>query len=194
MPPAMADEFEVLPFASKDEFAAWLEAEHARADGVWIKFAKKGTSIETVVYAEALEVALCYGWIDGQVKRFDDRYYLQKFTPRRARSRWSKINVSKATALIEAGLMRPAGLAEVERAKADGRWDAAYAPPSRIEVPPDLQAELDKDPGAAEFFASLSSQNRYAILYRLHDAKKPETRARRLEQFVGMLKRRETVW
>jgi uncharacterized protein YdeI (YjbR/CyaY-like superfamily) len=190
----MAEELEILPFASKDAFAAWLDAEHAQADGVWIKFAKKGTGIETIVYAEALDVALCYGWIDGQVKRSDDRYYLQKFTPRRARSRWSKINVGKATKLIEAGHMRPAGLAEVERAKADGRWDAAYDSPSRIEVPPDLQAELDKHPDAAEFFASLNSQNRYAILYRLHDAKKPATRARRLEQFVGMLKRRETVW
>jgi uncharacterized protein YdeI (YjbR/CyaY-like superfamily) len=187
-------EFPVLPFASKDEFHAWLDAEHAQADGVWIKFAKKGTGVETVVYAEALEVALCYGWIDGQVKKVDETYYMQKFTPRRARSRWSKINVSKATALIESGHMQPAGHAEIERAKADGRWDAAYAPPSRIGVPPDLQAELDKDPAAAEFFASLNSQNRYAILYRLHDAKKPETRARRLEQFVAMLKRRETVW
>ena len=181
-------------FASRAEWERWLEAEHADSDGVWVRFPKKGTGLPTVDMVEAIEVALCFGWIDGQRKGLDDTHYLQKFTPRRARSRWSKINVGKATKLIEAGHMRPAGLAEVERAKADGRWDAAYDSPSRIEVPPDLQAELDKHPDAAEFFASLNSQNRYAILYRLHDAKKPETRARRLEQFVGMLKRRETVW
>ena len=193
MRPPMADELPVLPFATKAEFHAWLDEQHGTQGGVWIKFAKKGTGVETIVYAEALDVALCFGWIDGQVKRFDETFYLQKFTPRRARSRWSKINVGKAEALLASGAMQPAGLAEIERAKSDGRWDAAYESPSRIAVPPDLQAELDKDPGAAEFFASLDSQNRYAILYRLHDAKKPETRARRLEQFVGMLKRREKI-
>jgi len=189
----MATEQPVLAFASKEAFEAWMEANHAAGDGIWLKFAKKGTGVPTVVYAEALEVALCFGWIDGQVKKLDETYYLQRFTPRRARSRWSKINVTKATALIERGAMRPAGLAEVERAKADGRWEEAYASPSAIEVPPDLQAELDRNPAAAAFFATLSSQNRYAILYRLHDAKKPETRARRLAQFMAMLERGEAI-
>jgi uncharacterized protein YdeI (YjbR/CyaY-like superfamily) len=189
----MSAEQPVVPFASKDAFEAWMEEHHADSDGLWIKFAKKGKGVPTVVYAEAVEVALCFGWIDGQAKSLDGTYYLQRFTPRRARSKWSKINVGRATALIERGAMRPAGHAEVERARADGRWDAAYDSPTTIEVPPDLQAELDKDPAAAAFFASLSGTNRYAILYRLHDAKRPETRARRLEQFVGMLKRGETI-
>ena len=189
----MSAELPVLPFASKDEFAVWLEAHHASAPGVWIKFAKKDKGVATVSNPEAIEVALCYGWIDGQRKPFDGTYYLQKYTPRRARSKWSQINVGKANALIESGAMRPAGLAEIERAKADGRWDAAYPSPSKIQVPPDLQAEFDRDPEAAAFFASLDSTNRYAILYRLHDAKKPETRARRLEQFVAMLRRGEKL-
>jgi uncharacterized protein YdeI (YjbR/CyaY-like superfamily) len=189
----MATEQPVLAFASKAEFAAWLEANHAASDGIWLKFAKKGTGVPTVVYAEVLEVALCFGWIDGQVKRLDETYYLQRWTPRRARSKWSKRNCAKAEALIASGQMRPAGLAEVERAKADGRWDAAYASPSKIEVPPDLQAELDRDPAAAEHFAALNSINRYAILYRLHDAKRPETRARRLAQFMEMLRRGERI-
>jgi uncharacterized protein YdeI (YjbR/CyaY-like superfamily) len=184
----------VLPFASKAEFEAWLEAHHASADGVWIKFAKKGTGVPTVAGPEALDVALCFGWIDGQRKPLDETYFLQKYTPRRARSKWSKINVGKAEALIECGAMRPAGHAEIERAKADGRWDAAYDSPSRIAVPDDLQAELDTRPEAAAFFATLNSTNRYAILYRLHDAKRPETRARRLEQFVAMLERGETLY
>jgi uncharacterized protein YdeI (YjbR/CyaY-like superfamily) len=177
----------ILAFASPAEWEAWLDEHHASSDGVWVKFAKKAAGIPTVVYAEALEVALCHGWIDGQVKRFDEDWYLQRFTPRRARSRWSQINRDKAEALIAAGRMRPAGLAEVERARADGRWDAAYASPSAITVPDDLRAALDADPAAREAFAGLSSQNRYAILYRVHDAKRPETRARRIARFVAML-------
>jgi uncharacterized protein YdeI (YjbR/CyaY-like superfamily) len=187
-------EARTLTFASKDELEAWLEEHHAAADGVWIKFAKKGSGVPTVTYAEAIELALCFGWIDGQAKSLDETHYLQRFTPRRARSRWSKINVARATALIEAGKMRPAGLAEVERAKADGRWDAAYDSPSAMAVPPDLQAELDRRPEAKAFFETLNSRNRYAILYRLHDAKRPETRARRLAQFVEMLERGETLY
>ncbi|HEX6026442.1 MAG TPA: YdeI/OmpD-associated family protein [Solirubrobacter sp.] len=183
----------VLTFADKDEFAAWMEANHATSDGIWIKVAKKGTGVPSVHPPEALDVALCYGWIDGLRKSLDDRHYLQKYTPRRARSKWSKINVAKAEALVAAGEMRPAGLAEIERAKADGRWDAAYDSPKNMKVPPDLQAELDKDPAAAAFFASLDSTNRYAILYRLHDAKRPETRARRLAQYVDALKRGEKL-
>jgi uncharacterized protein YdeI (YjbR/CyaY-like superfamily) len=183
----------VLAFASKDAFEAWLDEHHAVSDGLWIKFAKQGTGIETVVYAEALDVALCFGWIDGQAKPVDETHYLQRFTPRRARSRWSKRNVGKVAALIESGAMRPAGQAEIERAKGDGRWEAAYDSARTSTVPPDLQAELDKDADAKAFFEGLSSTNRYAILYRLQEAKKPETRARRLEKFVGMLKRGETI-
>ena len=184
---------EQLTFASKDDFEAWMAANHATADGVWIKVAKKGTGIPSVHPPQALDVALCFGWIDGQRRSIDDTFYEQKYTPRRARSKWSKINVEKVAALIEAGKMRPSGLAEIERAKADGRWDAAYDSPSRIAVPPDLQAELDTRPLAAANFAALKSTNRYAILYRLHDAKRPETRARRLAQFVEMLERGETL-
>ena len=144
-------------------------------------------------YAEAVELALMYGWIDGQVKRSEEAgFYLQRFTPRRARSKWSQINRDKALALIESGRMRPAGLAEVERARADGRWDAAYAPPSRMEVPDDLRRALDATPAAAAAFAGLSGQNRYAILFQVHDAKRPETRARRIQRFVEMLARGET--
>jgi len=190
---AAADELPVLRCPDAAAFEAWMEAEHASAPGVWLEFARKASGIPTITYDEALDIALCFGWIDGQAKSVDETWYRQRFTPRRRRSKWSLRNVEKVTALIEAGRMRPAGLAEVERAKADGRWDAAYPSPSRIEVPPDLQAELDADPQAAEFFATLSSQNRYAILYRLHDAKRPETRARRLAQFVEKLRRGETI-
>ena len=182
-----------LAFPSADAFEAWLEEHHADSDGLWIKIAKKGTGIESVTRGGALDVALCFGWIDGQAKPIDETYYLQKFTPRRDRSKWSKINVGKVVELIERGAMRPAGHAEIERAKADGRWAAAYDPPRTMEVPADLQAELDADPDAKAFFESLSSSNRYSILFRLHDAKKPETRARRLEKFVGQLKRGETI-
>lgn len=190
----MLVELPVLSFASKAEFEAWLSAHHADADGLWLKFAKKASGVPTVVGDEALDVALCFGWIDGQRKPLDETYFLQKYTRRRARSRWSKRNVDKAEALIAAGLMQPAGLAEIERAKADGRWDAAYESASKIAVPDDLQAELDKRPEAAVFFTTLNSTNRYAILYRLHDAKRPETRARRLAQFVAMLERGETLY
>jgi uncharacterized protein YdeI (YjbR/CyaY-like superfamily) len=147
-----------------------------------------------VTHAEALDVAIAHGWIDGKRLKFDERYFLQRFTPRRARSKWSQINRDKAIAHIEAGTMHAAGLREVELAKADGRWDAAYEPQSRAAVPDDLQAELDRNRAAAEFFATLSSQNRYAILFRLRDAKRPETRARRLEKFVAMLKAGETIY
>jgi uncharacterized protein YdeI (YjbR/CyaY-like superfamily) len=190
----MSAEPPVLSFASKAEFEAWLEEHHANPAGIWVKFAKKGSGIPTVTNAEALDVALCFGWIDGQRKALDETHYLQRYTPRRARSKWSKINVAKVAALTERGEMRPSGVAEVERAKADGRWDAAYDSPSRIQVPPDLQAELDNDPAAKASFESLNATNRYAILYRLHDAKRPETRARRLADFVAKLKRGEKLY
>ena len=177
----------IIPFASRDAWAAWLEEQHATSVGLWLKFAKKGSGLDTVTYAEAVEVALCYGWIDGQVRKLDEDHYLQRFTPRRARSRWSKINRQKATELIERGEMKPAGLREVERAKADGRWDAAYDAPSTATVPEDLRRELEKNEPAREFFETLDGRNRYAILYQIQDARRPETRARRIEKYVAML-------
>jgi uncharacterized protein YdeI (YjbR/CyaY-like superfamily) len=187
------DGLPTIAFASAAEWEAWLEANHAAAAGVWIKMAKKDTGIESVRYPEVLESALCFGWIDGRREALDERWFLQRYTPRRARSRWSRINREKAQLLIEEGRMRQSGLAEVERAKADGRWAAAYAGQKSIAVPDDLQRELDARPEAKAFFAGLSSQNRYAILYRLQDAKKPETRERRLAQFVAMLEAGETI-
>jgi uncharacterized protein YdeI (YjbR/CyaY-like superfamily) len=184
----------VMPFASRDAWAAWLEEQHASSDGLWLKFAKKGSGVETVTYAEAVETALCYGWIDGQVRKFDEDYYLQRFTPRRARSRWSKINRQKATELIERGEMKPAGLREVERAKADGRWDAAYDAPSTAQVPDDLLRELEKNQPAREFFETLDGRNRYAILYQIQDAKMPETRARRIEKYVAILSEGKKIY
>jgi uncharacterized protein YdeI (YjbR/CyaY-like superfamily) len=183
-----------IAFASAAEWEAWLEEHHAASDGVAVKIAKKGSGIASVAYPEVLDIALCFGWIDGRRNALDDRFFLQRFGPRRARSRWSQINREKAEALIEQGRMRPAGLAEVERAKADGRWDAAYAGQRSMGIPDDLQRELDARPQAAEFFAGLSSQNRYSILYRLQDAKRPETRARRLAKFVAMLEAGETIY
>jgi uncharacterized protein YdeI (YjbR/CyaY-like superfamily) len=188
------DDLLQLAFASDADWEAWLEEHHGRSSGVWVKIAKKGSGIPSVAYPEVLDTALCFGWIDGQRRALDNLYFLQRFTPRRPRSRWSKINREKAEALIAAGRMRPAGLAEVEHAKADGRWEAAYEGQARIAVPDDLQAELDARPDAAAFFAQLSSQNRYSILYRLQDAKRPETRARRLAQFVAMLEKGETIY
>lgn len=155
--------------------------------------AKKDSGITSVNHAEALEVALCYGWIDGQRKAEDGKYFLQRFTPRTPRSTWSKINRDKALKLIEEGRMQPAGLAEVDRARADGRWDAAYDAQSVANVPPDLQAALDANPKAAAFFAKLDSRNRYAVLFRTQGAKKPETRARRIAQFVEMLAKGEKI-
>ena len=177
----------ILPFASREAWEAWLEEQHTVSQGVWLKLAKKGSGIETVTFAEALDVALCYGWIDSQADKFDGNYWLQRFTPRKPRSKWSQVNREKVAKLIEAGRMKPAGLREVERAKADGRWDAAYEPPSTATVPDDLRAELEKNVAAREFFETLNSTNRYAILHRIQDAKKPETRARRIAQYVEML-------
>jgi uncharacterized protein YdeI (YjbR/CyaY-like superfamily) len=184
----------ILAFATVEEWEAWLDAEHGSSDGVWLKFAKKGSGIETVVYAEALDVALCYGWIDSQVSRYDERHYLQKFTPRRPRSRWSQLNREKIEALARQGRVRPAGLEQVELAKADGRWEAAYASPANVEVPDDLRQARDGSPRAAEFWAGLSKSNRFAVIYQLQDAKRPETRARRLEKFLGMLERGEKLY
>jgi uncharacterized protein YdeI (YjbR/CyaY-like superfamily) len=177
----------VIAFDGPAAWRAWLDEHHRTAGGVWVKMAKKASGIPSVTHPEALEEALCYGWIDGQRRTLDDQWFLQRFTPRRPRSTWSKINCAKVERLLDAGRMRPAGLAEVDRAKADGRWDAAYEPPSKATVPPDLQRALDRNPAAAAFFATLNSQDRFVILRRIEDAKKPETRARRIEKSVTML-------
>lgn len=189
----MADDLPVLLFASKRELEAWLEENHAGVEGLWLKIAKKGAGVESVNYAEALELALCFGWIDSQKRGFDETFFLQRFTPRRPRGKWSQINRAKAEELIAAGAMRPPGLAEVEAAKADGRWEAAYAGQRTATVPEDLQQELDRNQEAGEFFATLDSANRYAILYRLQEAKKPQTRAKRLRKFIAMLERGEKI-
>lgn len=188
-----SDELPVLPFASPAAWEAWLEREHGRASGVWLKLAKKDSGIATVTYAQALDVALCFGWIDGQRRGFDASWFLQRFTPRTTRSRWSRINTEHVARLIADGRMRPAGLAQVEAARADGRWERAYHGQRTAAVPPDLQAALDANPRAAAFFATLRGANRYAILYRVQDAKRPATRARRIERFVAMLARGETL-
>jgi uncharacterized protein YdeI (YjbR/CyaY-like superfamily) len=183
----------VHSFGSRAEWAAWLEREHSSAAGVWLAIARKGGGAESVSYAEALDVALCYGWIDGRKDRLDDQTWLQRFTPRRARSRWSKRNRGRAEELIESGAMAPAGLREIERARADGRWDAAYDSHSTATVPADLAAALDNDHAARDFFATLDSNNRYAILYRIQEARRPETRARRIAKYVAMLRAGEKI-
>ena len=188
---AGSDDAPILPFASRAEWEAWLEEHHGSEDAVWVKFAKKASGLPTVTYDEAVEVALCFGWIDGLVRRLDDDFYLQRFTPRRKRSKWSQVNRDKALALIERGEMRPAGLAEVERAQADGRGDAAYGSPTTMEVPDDLRAALAATPGAAEAFEAMRRQDRYAALYGIHDAKRPETRARRIANLVQSLVARD---
>jgi uncharacterized protein YdeI (YjbR/CyaY-like superfamily) len=180
-------------FASAGDWERWLEDNHAVSAGVWVKVAKKGSGIESVRYPEVLDTALCFGWIDGRREALDERHFLQRFTPRRARSRWSRINCDKVERLTAEGKMRAAGLGEVERAQADGRWEAAYEGQKTIAVPDDLRRELDARPQAKAFFAGLTSQNRYAILYRLQDAKRPETRARRLAKFVAMLEAGERI-
>jgi uncharacterized protein YdeI (YjbR/CyaY-like superfamily) len=180
-------ELPILQFEHQRAWGAWLEHHHGGEDGVWLKLAKKGTGVTTVTYLEAVEEALCYGWIDGQISRHDETFYLQRFTPRRARSKWSQINREKAERLIAQKRMKPAGLKQIEAAKADGRWDAAYPSPKAVTVPDDLLRVLDQNPQAKAFFQKLSSQNRYAILYRIHDAKRPETRTKRIAEFVAML-------
>ena len=180
-----------MPFVSREAWEDFLEERHATSGGLWLKIAKKGSGIESVTYDQAVEVALCYGWIDGQVRRFDEDYYLQRFTPRRARSKWSKVNRKKVAELMERGEMKAAGLREVERARADGRWEAAYDSPSTAEVPEDLARELEKNEPARRFFSELDKRNRYAILYQIQDAKRPETRARRIAKYVAMLAERE---
>ena len=180
-------------FSSVADWEGWLEADH-RGPGVWIKVAKKASGIESVTTAEALDVALCFGWIDSRREALDEQYFLQRYTPRQPRGRWSRINREKVERLTAEGRMRASGLAEVDRAKADGRWDAAYDGQRTATVPDDLERELEARPTAKAFFETLNSQNRYAILYRLDDAKRPETRARRLAKFVAMLEAGEKIY
>lgn len=184
----------VISFESRSVWEGWLEEHHETSAGLWLKISKKGSGIKSVTYVEALEEALCFGWIDGQKGAFDESYWLQRFTPRRPGSKWSKINRDKATRLIEKSWLKPAGLREVEKAKADGRWDAAYESQSKATIPTDLQRELERNDRAREFFSTLDSTNRYAILHRIQDAKKPETRARRIEKYVAMLTGHEKIY
>jgi uncharacterized protein YdeI (YjbR/CyaY-like superfamily) len=180
--------------ASAADWERWLQENHAASNGVWVKVAKKASGIDSVRYPEVLDTALCFGWIDGRREALDELHFLQRFSPRRARSPWSRINREKVERLMTAGRLRPAGVREMERAQSDGRWEAAYAGQNTMAVPDDLQRELDGRPEARAFFAELSGQNRYAILYRLQAAKRPETRARRLAKFVAMLEAGESIY
>jgi len=187
-------ELPIMTFGSRDAWDAWLATEHETSRGVWLKIARKGSGIATVSHSAALEGAICYGWIDGQKRRFDDDRWLQRFTPRARRSVWSKINRDKATELIARGAMQPAGLEQVERAQADGRWDAAYDGPATATVPSDFARALQADDAARTFFEGLDGRNRYAILYRIQDAKKADTRAARIDKYVSMLSEQTKIY
>ena len=193
MPDKQKNELPKIAFPNQKAWEKWLKENHLSSTGIWLQLAKKTAATPSVTYPEAIEVALCYGWIDGQKKSHDAETWLQKFTPRGRKSIWSKINCEKALALIESRKMKPAGLSEVERAKQDGRWEQAYDSPSKATVPPDLQKALNKNPRAKAFFAKLESRNRYAVLWRVQTAKKAETRAKRIELFVEMLERGEKL-
>jgi uncharacterized protein YdeI (YjbR/CyaY-like superfamily) len=186
-------ELPVLTFDTQEAWRAWLDEHHASSAGAWLRIARKGAAEPTVSYEDALTEGLCFGWIDGQKRKLDETAWLQKFTPRGPRSVWSRRNRDKAEELMRSGAMRPAGLREVERAQADGRWEAAYDSPRTAEVPHDLQAEMDSHPAAKAFFETLDAANRYAILWRLQTAKKPEARERRLSKFIEMLERQEKL-
>lgn len=189
----MTTQLELIEFPGRSEWQQWLREHHDDSPGVWLLLAKKGAPRATVTQAEALEVAICFGWIDGQVGRHDEHFYRQRFTHRRARSKWSQINCRRAERLIADGLMQPPGLEEIERAKADGRWDAAYEPQSAATVPADFAQALAAEPQAEAFFATLTGVKRYAFLYRIQDAKQPATRARRIEKFVVLLAEGKTL-
>lgn len=182
-----------LTMKAQADWDAWLEQHGAKSSGVWLRLAKRGAEHPTISYAEALESALCFGWIDGQKRAEDDHYWLQRFTPRTSKSIWSKINKAKAEVLVASGRIRAAGLQEIERAKKDGRWDAAYSSASTATIPRDLQEALDANKKAKEFFATLDSQNRYSVLFRIQAAKRQETRARKIAQFVEMLGKGEKI-
>ncbi len=187
------DDLPIKRFTDADAFERWLRDNHDIAPGVWIQMAKKASGIASIGWDDAVPVALCWGWIDGQRRGMDEQFFLQRFTPRRKRSVWSKINVAHVERLIAEGRMQPAGLAQVEAAKADGRWDAAYHSVASNHVPPELQAALDANPAAAAEFAKLNSANRYAMSWRVQNAKRADTKQRRVEQFIGMLERGERL-
>ncbi|MGB3436176.1 YdeI/OmpD-associated family protein [Achromobacter sp.] len=182
-----------LTFLDQNEWENWLTQNGCTSTGIWLRLARKGAGQRTLTYEQALESALCHGWIDGQKQAESDKTWLQRFTRRSAKSIWSKLNTDRAEALIAAGRMLPSGMREIENAKQDGRWAAAYASPSNSVVPDDLQAALDANPKARAFFATLNGRNRYAILFRIQNAKQPATRARKIEEFIGMLNRGETM-
>lgn len=188
------DEYPVLFFKNAAGYEKWLAKNHASADGVWLKVAKANTGIPSVTHAEALDASLCYGWIDGLRRGLDEKYFVQKFTPRRPNSIWSVINKKKVDVLTKAGKMQPAGLAAIEDAKKNGRWNKAYHSQKTMAVPEDLQQALDKNVKAKKFFATLSSQNRYSILFRIGNVKKEETRKRKITEFVAMLAKHETIY
>ena len=180
-------------FRSKPDWAGWLDENHAKSSGIWLRLAKKDSGLTSVSYKEALDVALCYGWIDGQKKPENDQTWLQRFVPRSPKSVWSKINREKAEALMVSGQMKAAGLSAIDNAKQNGRWDAAYDSQSKATVPPDFEAALDASPRAKAFFATLESRNRYAVLWRLQTAKRPETRARKIREFIVMLEKKQKL-
>jgi uncharacterized protein YdeI (YjbR/CyaY-like superfamily) len=184
----------IRAFPDRDAWWRFLSEQPDGTRGIWLKIARKASGIESIDHPQALEAALCFGWIDGQRARLDDHWYLQRFSPRAARSRWSKVNRASAERLIEQGAMQPAGLREVERARADGRWDAAYDAQSTATLPVDLAVELDRRPSARAFFESLDSRNRYSVLHRIEEAKRPDTRARRIAKFVAMLEAGEKLY
>lgn len=177
----------IVLFETAQDWERWLKDNYAQATGLWLKHAKKASGLASVSYAEALDIALCYGWIDGQKQSYDAQYFLQKWTPRRAKSVWSKVNVDKVAGLIASGRMKPSGLAAVEAAKADGRWEQAYDSAQTMTMPEDFAAALEANPKAKEFYATLNKTNTYAMLWRIQTAKKPETRVARIEKFVAML-------
>jgi uncharacterized protein YdeI (YjbR/CyaY-like superfamily) len=183
----------VLAFKTRAAFEQWLSKHGTTSRGIWLKFAKKASGVASVSKADAIEAAIAFGWIDGQINPLDDRFWLTRFTPRGPKSKWSEVNRATAIKLVAEGRMTAAGKKQVELAKADGRWEAAYAPQSRAEVPEDLQAALEAVPAAKAFFETLRGANRYSVLYRIHDAKTPKTRAARIEKFVAMLAAGETL-
>ncbi|NML50267.1 hypothetical protein HHL19_11390 [Streptomyces sp. R302] len=187
----VTQDLETVAFASAEDFEAWLAEHHSSRPGIWLKIRKKAPGVVALDYAQALDVALCYGWIDGQKAKFDEEWWLQRFTPRKRASKWSKINRDKVTVLIEQGRMRPPGQAEIDRAKADGRWDAAYDGSKAATVPDDFAAALAAEPAAAAFFETLDRRNRFAVLYRIQEPKRAETRTRRIEKYVAMLAKGE---
>ncbi len=183
----------IIGFATLASFETWLAAQPVDSAGLWLKLAKKESGIASLTKAEAIDAGLCLGWIDGQLDKYDAAYWLTRFTPRKPRSKWSEVNRKRALELIAEGRMKPLGMVQIEAAKTDGRWDAAYAPASTATVPPDLQEALDANPAAAKFFATLTGANRYAVLYRISAVKRAETRARKIEDYVAMLARGETL-